>query len=201
MRWTPVLFCVAAVLLSSCGTPPLKLYTLGAPPVASDAAPLGKKPVVIAVARVTVPDELDTEDLVVRDGSTLRRSTLGRWASRLSLGITDRITQRLAERQPDALVTDRPLTDTPAYRVLINVGRMDVTSAGVATVDADWMIVPRDPGAQTLRDRGHFSLTGPVATDQDVVTLLGAVLDQVAGAIVLPEPAPAKARRQVPLPR
>lgn len=200
MRWMPVLWCASAVLLSSCGTPPLKLYTLGAPPVASEAAPLGKKPVVIAVARVTVPDELDTEDLMVRDGSTLRRSALGRWASRLSLGITDRVTQRLAERRPDALVTDRPLTDTPAYRVLINVGRLDVTSAGVATVDADWMIVPRDPGAPTLRDRGHFSLTGPVATDQDVVTLLGGVLDQLAAAIVLPEPAsairrPGKMRR------
>ena len=200
MRWMPVLWYASAVLLSSCGTPPLTLYTLGAPPVASEASPLGNRPVVIAVARVTVPDELDTEDLVVRDGSTLRRSTLGRWASRLSLGITDRVTQRLAERRPDALVTDRPLTDTPAYRVLINVGRLDVTSAGMATLDADWMIVPREPGAQTLRDRGHFSVTGPVGTDQDVVTLLGGVLDQLAAAIVLPEPAsgirqPGKARR------
>lgn len=183
MRRISVLWCAAALLLGSCGTPPLTLYTLGAPSVASDAAPLGKKPVVIAVARVTVPDELDTEDLVVRDGSTLRRSTLGRWASRISLGVTDRITQRLAERRPDALVTDRPLTDTPAYRVLINIGRLDVTAAGVATLDADWMIVPRDAGAATRRDRGHFSVTGPSGSDQDVVTLLGAVLDRLAAAI------------------
>jgi uncharacterized lipoprotein YmbA len=172
-----------ALLLASCATPPLTLYTLGAPGGAADAAPLGARPIVIAVARVTVPDELDTEDLVVRDGSTLRRSTVGRWASRLSLGITDRVTQLLAERRPDALVTDRPLTDTPSYRVLINIGRLEVTAAGVATLDADWMIVPREAGAPTLRDRGHFSVTGPVATDADVVALLGAVLDQLAGAI------------------
>jgi hypothetical protein len=171
------------LLVASCATPPLNLYTLGAPPIASDAAPLGQRPAMIAVARVTVADELDTEDIVVRDGSTLRRSTLGRWASRLSLGITDRITERLAERRPDALVTDRPLTDAPSYRVLVNIGRLDVTSAGVATLDADWMIVPRDAAARTLRDRGHFSATGPVATDQDVVALLGVVLDRLAGAI------------------
>jgi uncharacterized lipoprotein YmbA len=181
-----VLGCAAALLLSSCGTPPLTLYTLGAPSIGSDATPLGKRPVVIAVSRVTIPDELDTEDIVVRDGSTLRRSTAGRWASRLSLGITDRITQRLAEQRPDALVTDRPLTDTPSYRVLVNIGRLDVTSGGVAVLDADWMIVPHDAGAPTRRDRGHFSATGAVGTDQDVVTLEGAVLDQLAAAIVLP---------------
>jgi len=178
-----LLCCAAALLLGSCSTPPLKLYTLGAPAEASDAAPLGKKPVVIAFARVTVPDEIDTEDIVVRDGTTLRRSTLGRWASRLSLGITDRLTERLAARRPDALVTDRPLTDTPAYRVLINIGRLDVAASGVATLDADWAVVPRDSAVPTLRDRGHFTATGPVATDQDVVALLGAVLDQLAGAI------------------
>ena len=114
MRPKSLLWCATALLLASCATPPLTLYTLGAPPIAADTAPLGRRPVVIAVARVTVPDELDTEDIVVRDGSTLRRSTRGRWASRLSLGITDRLTERLAERRPDALVTDRPLTDTPS---------------------------------------------------------------------------------------
>jgi uncharacterized lipoprotein YmbA len=159
------------------------LYTLEAPSAASEAVPLGNKPVVIAVARVTVPDELDTEDIVVRDGSTLRRSSPGRWASRLSLGITDRLTERLAERRPDALVTDRPLTETPSYRVLINIGQLDVTAAGVATLDADWLVVPRDTAPPARRDRGRFTAAGPVATDQDVVTLVGGLLDQLAGAI------------------
>ena len=121
--------------------------------------------------------------IVVRDGGTLRASRSGRWASRLSLGITDRLTQRLAEQRPAALVTDRPLTETPTYRVLVNIGRLDVSATGVATLDADWLIVPHDPGIPTRRDRGHFSAKGPVATDQDVVTLVGSLLDQLAGAI------------------
>ena len=174
--------CCATWLLASCGAPPLTVYTL-APAAAAGTAPLAHTPVVIAVARVSIPDELDTEDIVVRDASILRRSRQGRWASRLSLGITDRLTQRLAERRPDALVTDRPLTETPTERVAINIGRLDVTASGLATLDADWLVSPRSTGAPTRRDRGHFTATGPVATDQDVVLLVGKLLDQLAAAI------------------
>jgi uncharacterized protein len=181
----PALCCAAALLLTCCSSPPLTLYTLGAPPAASDATPLGRKPVVIAVARVTVPDELDSEDILVRDGSKLRRSLLGRWATRLSLGVTDRLTDRLAERHPDALVTERPLTETPSYRILVNISRLEVNAAGIATLDADWMVVPRDAAMPPLRDRGHFSLSGPVATDQDVVTLMETLVDQLADAIAI----------------
>ncbi len=45
---------------------------------------------------------------------------------------------------PDALVTDQPQTEAPSYRILINISRLDVTSDGVATLEADWQIVPRD---------------------------------------------------------
>lgn len=176
--------CFATVLLlGSCGAPPLQVYTLGAPPTASNVPPLSKQPVVVAVARVTVPDELDTQDIVVRDGSVLNRSRLGRWASRLSLGVTDRLTQRLARLRPHVLITDRPLTETPSDRLLVNISRLDVTTTGVATLDADWLIVPRDPATSTQRDRAHFTATGPVASDQDVVNLVETLLDRLSGAI------------------
>ena len=172
------------LLLASCGAPPLTVYTLAAPATAADAAPAGRTKLVIAVARVSIPDALDTEDIVVRnDGSVLRRSRSGRWASRLSLGITDRLTQLLAERRPDALVTDRPLSDAAILRVLVNIERLDVTAAGVATLDADWLVVRRDAGAPVVPVRGHFSATGPVGTDQDVVTLVGHLVDRLAAAI------------------
>ena len=181
-------------ILAACAAPALTLYTLGAPPAASPADPLGRTPVVIALARVSIQDDLDTEDIVVRDGSVLRRSHRGRWASRLSMGITDRLTQRLAARYPGALVTDRPLSDTPTDRILINIGRLDVTSAGVATLDADWLVVPRDANAPTERNRAGFSMAGPVAMDQDVVALIGALVDKLADAIAIPTLASAKGR-------
>lgn len=176
---------MVCLLLAGCAAPPLTLYTLGSVPDRPGPPPLGKAPVVIAVTRVTVPDELDTADVVVREGSTLRRSPRGRWASRLSLGITDRVTERLGRRYPGALVTDRPLTETPSVRVLINIGRLDVSAADGATLDADWMVVPRDPRAVVRRDRIHVSVPGPVTTDQDVVTLVGQAVDQLAAGINL----------------
>ncbi len=176
---------VTLLLLAGCAAPPLTLDTLGTPEARSGAAPLSKAPVVIAVGRVTIPDELDTEDLVVRDGSTLRRSSRGRWGSRLSLGITDRLTERLGQRYKDAVVTARPLLETPAQRVLVNIGRLDVTPSGTATLDADWVVVPREPGRVVRRDRTQITVSGPVATDQDVVTLIGLAVDRLAAAIAV----------------
>jgi uncharacterized lipoprotein YmbA len=173
----------ATALLTSCAAPSLALYTLGAPAVTSDTGPLGGRATVIEIARVTLPDYLDTQDILVRNGNTLERSHQGRWASRLSLGITDLLTARLAQRRPDALVTDQPQTQAPSYRILINISRLDVTVGGVATLEADWLIVPRDPAMPTRRNRAQFSATGPVATDQDVVALEEGVLDRLANAI------------------
>jgi uncharacterized lipoprotein YmbA len=101
----------------------------------------------------------------------------------LSLGITDRLTARLAASRPDALVTDRLQGETASYRVLINISRLDVTSGGVATLEADWLIAPHDPAIPTRRNRARFSATGPVTTDQQVVALEEKLLDQLAGAI------------------
>jgi uncharacterized lipoprotein YmbA len=171
----------AVLLLTCCAGPPLVLYTLNVP--APGAPPPGSPGLVIQVARVTVPDELDSQDIIYRNGDILHRSQLGRWASRLSLGITDRLTERLGARRPDALVTDQPQSDTAAYRLLINIGRLDVTAAGTAELDANWTIVPRDAKKPVLRDRVRLTASGPVATDQDVVALVSGLLDRLAAAI------------------
>jgi hypothetical protein len=173
----------AALVLTSCAGPPLKLYTLNVPSSAAETSPLGRGAMVIQVVRVTVPDELDSQDIVYRDGDILHRSQRGRWASRLSLGITDRLTERLAARRPDALVTAQPPAATPTYRLMINISRLDVTASGTATLEADWTIVPRDTAKPVLRNRVRLSASGPVATDQDVVALIGGLLDRLAAAI------------------
>ena len=142
----------------------------------------------IEIPRVTVPDELDNQDIVYRNGDILHRSDKGRWASRLSLGITARLAGRLAARRPDALVTDRAQVEAPTYRLLVNIDRLDVTAAGTATLEADWMIVPQDAKQPIRRDRARFSATGPVAKDQDVVALVGGLVDRLAAAIDLGRP-------------
>jgi uncharacterized lipoprotein YmbA len=170
-------------LLASCGAPPLTLYTLNVPSAATEAAPLGTKPLVIEIPRVTVPDEIDSQDIVYRNGDILHRSSQGRWASRLSLGITARLAERLAARRPDALVTERAQTEAPTYRVLVNIDRLDITAAGTATLAADWIIVPHDVKQPLRRDRVRVDEVGSVAKDQDVVTLVGRLVDALAAAI------------------
>jgi uncharacterized lipoprotein YmbA len=175
-----------ACLLASCASPPLTIYTLGAPAAAVGTGPLGQKTMVIEVRRVSVPDFLDSQDILVRDGNVLVRSTQGRWATRLSLEATYFLTSELARRRPDALVTDQQPIEPPNDRIFVTISRLDVTSAGTATLDADWQIVPRDPKQPVRRGRAQFTSSGPVATDQDVVTLTKAVLAQLAEAIDVP---------------
>lgn len=172
-----------AMLVASCAPPPATLYTLDVPAAAVDAAPLSAKTMVIEIRRVAIPDYLDTQDLLVRDGSRLKRSTQGRWASRLSLNVTHFLAGLLGQRRPDALITDQPQTDVPSYRIFIRISTLDVTTSGVATLEADWQIVPHDPTRPSRRDRARFSITGPVATDQEVVLLNEAVLRKLADAI------------------
>ena len=174
-----------SLLIASCASAPLSLYTLEPPNQSSQAAALARRAMVIEIRRVAVPDYLDTQDILVRDGSTLQRSAHGRWATRLSLGVTRYLTGLLASRHPDALVTDQPQIETPDARIFVTISTLDVTSAGVATLEADWTLVPRDPGRSTRRKRARFVAKGSVATDQDVVNLMQAVLTQLADAIVI----------------
>ena len=173
----------ATLLLASCAAPPLVLYTLDKPGAGPGVAELGRNALVIEVTRVSVPDELDTQDIQVRRGSVLQASQGGRWASRLSVGATGLLTSRLARHRPDALVTDQPQAGTPSYRIVVNISRLDVTAEGNAVLEADWQVVPGNPALRVRRDRASFHATGLVAIDRDVVAMVGAVLGLLADRI------------------
>jgi uncharacterized lipoprotein YmbA len=177
----------AALALAGCAAPPLSLYTLSDRSGSNQTMPsLGAHPFVIEVARVIIPDDLDTEDILLQDGSLLRRSKTGRWASRLSLEITSMLTQKLVARHPEALVTDIRQLTPPNERLLVSITRLDLSASGAAEMTADWQVVPEDSGARMLRDRAQFSVSGSVANDGDVVALEKQLIDKLADAISLP---------------
>ena len=180
--------CAALASVAACASPPVTLYVLGAAGGGSGAEPGTTRsgPMVIELARLSLPDYLDNEDIVVRQGSTLQVSHTGRWASRLSEGATALITARLAQTRPGVLVTRQTQAVTPAYRIRINISRFDVATAGStvdASLDADWSIVPGDPGRAPRRDRTHLSASGPGGSDQDVVAIQTTLLSRLADAI------------------
>ena len=165
--------------LAACAAPPLKVYTLDAPAVLVDTGP-AQTQTSLKVGRIVLPDYLDTQDIVLREGSQINRSSHARWASRLSIGATDLITARLAAARPDLFVTDQPMVSPARYSLFINISRLDVSGDGTASLAADWTIVPRDEQHSELHDRTAFALTGPVKTDADIVALTNAMLDELA---------------------
>lgn len=178
-----VLLCL---LLGGCAAPVLQLYSLDLQDIAAPVRPLGAVPVVIEVRRVTLPDEIDTQDLLTRDGRVLVRSATGRWASRLSLQITGLVTAALAAQHPDTLVTAEAQAGPVALRLFITVSRLDVTPQGEAVLDADWQMVS---SGSSRRDRGSFHAAAPqggAMTDGAIAALTEAVVQKLAAAIILP---------------
>lgn len=190
--------CAALLALSLAGcaaAPPLRLYTLVALPVGEDVRPLPPGAEVTEVDRLTLPNAIDSEDILLRDGDVMKRSPTGRWVSPLSLLATNLVTSQLAMRAPNALVTDQWPTGAPDYRIMIHVARLDVASNGEAVMQADWQILARDPAKHSMRGRAQIRLSGPTATDGDIVRLETSLFERLADAINMPPARPLLAGR------
>lgn len=162
--------------LAGCAAPPLRLYTLGMPSDESarptNQPSLSSRAATVAVSTVVIPDYLDSQDMVVRRGEEIVRSPRSRWATRLSIGITDLMANEMASFHPSMLITDQPLADAAMLRVQVDISRFDVDMNGQATLDAHWAILPADPNKPLIRNRVHLTMTGPVTTDADVAALM-----------------------------
>jgi uncharacterized protein len=181
---------LAVLVLAGCAAAPaLNTYMLAEEPTSTGASTNVADPqppraaLVIEVARVTVPDYLDSRDLIVRRGEILERSGTGRWASRLSVAATALLTARLATQLPEAWLTDEPPARTPDYRLMIHIDRLDITGGGTGTVEANWEIVPRSASGKIIRRRTSFSMNGAVGTDRGIVDFERALLDRLASQI------------------
>lgn len=171
-------------LLSGCASPPLRLYTLGVPSDANTIEPhLSSRAATIAISRVIMPDYLDTQDIITRQDEEILRSPRSRWATRLSLGVTDLLTNVLANKRPSELITDQPLADVATMRVQIDISRFDVDADGRATLDATWAVLPRDPNQPLTRERAHLVATGSVSTDADVASLMRDLVIRLADKV------------------
>ncbi len=180
---------LAFVLAGCTAAPALRVYTLlevpasgGEATATADPSPPPGAPV-IEVARVSLPSYIDSSDLVVRHGDLLERSSTGRWANRLSVATTDLLTAQLAMRRPDAWVTDQAPARPPDYRLMIDISRLDITSTGIGTVEADWEIVPRNASESIIRRRTRFTMTGSVGTDERVARFDRALLERLSREI------------------
>lgn len=172
-------------LLAGCASPPLHIYTLGIP-VHSDTKSLQVSPqtTVVQVSRVVMPDYLDCQDIITRQGEEIHRSPNSRWASRLSLGITDLITNEVAATAShDTLFTDQPLAKAADMQIMIAISEFDVDVNGHAILNAHWAIIPHDRNKPLLRNIVHLAANGPVHTDADTAALMRNLVVQLATQI------------------
>lgn len=168
-------------LLSACSSAPVQFYTI-APPIEGSSLARADAPV-IYVPRIAMPDYLDTQDILLRDGSRLLRSSNGRWASRLSQSATDLIVTRLARDWPQRMVTAYSPQQTPASRLTITIERMDITLQGQAMLVASWTDLPGAETRAIRNGRASLSVTGSVTDDAAKAALLQKLFSQLADRI------------------
>ncbi len=127
---------------------------------------------------VTIPDYLDTTDIMVRTGAhEVKASATGQWAERLSAGIAHALRDDLARRRPDARVTLGPPTDGASAQVVVTVDTLDMDADGSCVLIAHWSVGGR---------RGLARITGAsgarAGDDARVATLAG-LIDRLAARI------------------
>lgn len=179
-------------LLAGCTSPQLHIYTLGIPVHSDKSLRVAPQTTVVQLSRVIMPDYLDCQDIITRQGEEIHRSPNSRWASRLSLSVTDLITNEVAAIQHNILVTDQPLAQAADMQIMIAISEFDVDVSGQAILNAHWAIVPRDRHKPLIRNIAHLSASGPVGTDADTAALMRKLVVQLAEHISqsIPTPTP-----------
>ena len=173
LKITRYFFMGGVVFLAGCAAPPLHVYTLNTPLHHEVVKPsLSPHAAIISISHVVIPDYLDTQDILLRHGTEIHRNPSSRWASRLSIGITNLITNEIASFHPSELVTDQTFIGNPTLQIQINISRFDVTSHGRVLLDANWFILPSNTNKPVIRNQILIRDTGSVATPADIAILM-----------------------------
>jgi len=154
------------ILVAGCAGPPAtKIYLLGDPPnPAPSASKLSGRPIT-QLLPVSVPDYLDTRDILVRSGQNeVKASPTGRWAERLSVGLTRALAAALSARLSGAdIVVDQPIVP-PAQQILVDVEAFEIKSDGQCLLTARWTIAKA--GLHVLHS-GRGTFVEQAANDSD----------------------------------
>jgi uncharacterized protein len=168
------------------------IYSLdGTVELAAQPGVAAERPV-LQLQRVLVPDYLDTTDIQLRTGAhEIHESATGRFAERLSLGITHALRSDIASRLPLYTVALGHAGDAPARQILVNVEAFDVAPDGRCLLVADWSILDVDHRVSLAADRGTFTATaaGLKTGDAAIVAAMAEAVRQLAERVAATVPA------------
>jgi len=124
----------------------------------------GVRPLTLAVGPVRLAPYLDRNDLAIRlSADEIRYSDGERWAEPLDRNVTHVLVLNLSRLLGTVRVVAYPQPPRlrPAYQIDVEIGRLDSTYAGEATVAAHWTI--EDLGTRELLAIRDSYLTRPAA--------------------------------------
>ena len=131
---------------AGCSSSPIaRFYTLN--PLghqeASQPAPLGAHPVSVSIAPVEIPDYLDRNQIVTRDGSNaLKLAEFDRWGGSLDENITSVLVENLSGLLASYRVAAYPRLwpEKPDYWVGVRVLRLDCMPGDRVELKAQWLV-------------------------------------------------------------
>jgi hypothetical protein len=185
---TATLALLVAALGSGCHSadPMPNIYVLGnaVPARATEVSQLGQP--VIEIKQAQLPDYLDTSDIIENgpDGRMLV-SNHGRWAERLSVGVTRAVALSLAAQLPGFAVTTSPPSTAPWRQVRIDIDAFAAGPDGNCVATVDWRVGARDNGELVAKQRTTLAVPVTGTGDAAVVAAMSGEVDTIADRIAL----------------
>ncbi|WP_428483185.1 PqiC family protein [Rhodopila sp.] len=184
------------LLVSGCGGPPTRFYTLApVAPAATAGVPLASCPTgPVAVNHVLLPETLDRQSVVRADGTErLDISNQDRWAAPLD-GMIQHV---LAEDLRNRLPADRVLMpgDAPppggSAGIDINIQRFVGDAAGHVALRVDWTLLNRHKTVVATQSEAINADAASAGTDSLVAAMSRAVGDLADRIVVVLQKCPA----------
>jgi uncharacterized lipoprotein YmbA len=174
------------IALAGCGSFPLpKVYVLGDPaPAASGVISEHGLPVV-ELKPVTVPDYLDSTDLLRRVGpNQVVASPTGRWGERVSLGIGRALAASLSRRLPGVVVENGGAYEA-SRRLYVNVERFDIDADGRCVLQARWRVTSVKGEIPAGGEEGTFEALSAARSDGAEAAAMSRATEDLAAAIAV----------------
>jgi uncharacterized protein len=184
IRLSIALLVVTCVGTGCASGPTRRLYVLGTPLESTETAANGP---VVWLRRVSLPDYLDSTDIVWRAGQHgLQTSPTGRWGERLSLGVTQALATDLMARLPQNRVVWSDADRKSTRELLVDVEGFDAWPDGHCVLSATWTLSDATNGAVLAGARETFTAAparGETQSDVRVVAGMADVLHKLAESI------------------
>ena len=186
----PLIIVVVGIAVSGCPGPPKREYVLGAAAASNNTSSAVQTALpVVQIERVVLPDYLDSRDILTRSGGQIVASETGRWAERLSVGVSRALAAFLSMRLTHVVVTSGQPIEPPFLRVLVDVLAFEATPSQQVVLTARWTITQGIGGKSLAVEQSTFKEpVVPAAGDSAIVAAMSLALenlaDRMAGSIL-----------------